>query len=116
MTIASQDIKPEVSLLRKDDTNIWIFNINRNDGSEIKAVSVEFEAKQIVVEDGYQILHPVDQACDEPAVTDEQVILDENIYLLELDERGEYVDCEEYLLESDEEDLIISYIKQHYEF
>lgn len=112
----TQKKEPQVTITleREESGDVWLFNVERLDGSK-KRVEVEFNAKERCTYKGYQILYPVDQACDEPSeyVTDVEI---EEVRLVIFDEDGDEDDCEDHDLESDEEELITDYIIENYEF
>lgn len=76
--------------------------------SKKEKYEVEFFVDDVVINEGYKIYHPVDQAHFEPATTVSYITI-EYIYLITKD------DIEEVTLPDEEFDKLNEYIKLNYE-
>lgn len=122
-----KDKKLHIDLIHKDDDKEWLFKIVRtiyrsddpkNSFFELKTITkvlVKFLATEKCTYEGYQILHPVDRACDEPSEYKKEVELEE-VDIVTFNDNGDYDFINKYDLESDAHNLIIDYITDCYEF
>ena len=112
MSKKEQSVK--ISFLENESDENWIFKTERI-GEEAKIISVEFKAENICVSKPYQILYPVDQACDEQGDYRTDIYIMGAAVLL-FDEEGYEYDSEDYDLSVDEIKLIETIIESDYEF
>ena len=112
MSKEEQSVK--ISFVEIESDENWIFKTERI-GEEAKIISVEFKAEGICISKPYQILYPVDQACDEQGEYRTSIDITGAAVLL-FDEEGEEYDSEHYDLNVDEIKLIETIIESDYEF
>lgn len=100
-----------IALLRKESKYEYVFKRFSN-GLIDGYIHVGFEVGENVLQEGYVITHPVDKACNEPDVTEIEVMIDYNeVYHSVNDE-----DYDDYTLSDFEEKMIIEVIKEEFIF